>query len=175
MAEFRLALGTVVDVATSDEVQKALDTAVTGLQGHIDSRMMVGKHPIRRVLAASTTLNLASGATFQLTLEPQKPAMGRMWSARRLTVTGGSDNATVTNLTAAFYVGDPVNFTLGQLVAPGIAMPFANFFSSRSVPIRDQEAAFINFTASGVITAQQVQATLLVEEWDDRAAERQHA
>lgn len=164
MAEFRLQLGGVVDVASKQE----LDDAVTGLQGHIDSRFArQGCKFVWRTLTASSFQSF-NGGTFQLVLEPQKPAMGKVWSARRLVVTGADDNATVANLKAAFYVGDPFNFTLGQLISPAVAIPSVQFFSTRAVPIKDTEVAFVNFVNSGgAVNFQTIQASLLVEEWNE--------
>jgi hypothetical protein len=163
MGEFHLSLGTTIDVVTPDELSDAL----TGLSGHIDEkfRQQDGRF-LWRTLAASTFQSFNGGA-YQMVLEPQRPAMGKVWSVRRVTVTGTDDVTTVANLKAALYVGDPYTFTLGQLVTPGQAIPYVDFFTTKAVVVRDTEALFVNFTNSGgAVNFQGLQASVLVEEYN---------
>lgn len=163
MGEFHLTLGTQIDVVTPEE----MSDAIAGLQGHLDEKFRdQGGKFLWRTLTASTFQSF-NGGSYQLVLEPQRPSMGKVWSVRRVTVTGADDKTTVANLTAALYVGDPFNFTLGQLVTPGVAIPYAQFFTRNAVVVRDTEVLFVNFeNAGGAVNFQGLQVSALVEEYN---------
>lgn len=174
MADFRMALGATFSAVTEEEMGKALDTAMTGLKGHIDSKIR-DVRATYRPLVGSTTLNLTNGQNQTMPLAPFFPSHGTMWYIRRIVVMGANDSTAITNLTAALYVGDHTNLLPSQCVLSGLSIPFTQFVTSNAAPVRSGESVYINFTASGAITAQPVVATILVEEFDDRVKERQNA
>lgn len=174
MADFRMALGATISAATEDEVKSALDTAMTGLKGHIDSKLR-DVRAIYRPLVGSTTLTLTNGQNQTLPLAPLFPSHGTMWYIRRIVVMGANDSTVITNLTASLYVGDHTNLLPSQCVVTGLQIPFTQFVTTNAAPVRSGESVYVNFTAAGAITAQPVVATILVEEFDDRVKERQNA
>lgn len=174
MADFRMQLGANINVVTEDELHSALDTAVTGLKGHLDSKIR-DVRAIYRPLVGSTTLNLTNGQNQTLPLAPLFPSHGTMWYIRRIVIMGANDSTSVANLTGALYIGDHTNLLPSQCVQTGLAMPFTQFVSTNAAPVRSGESVYVNFTATGAVTNQAVVATVLVEEFDDRVKERQNA
>lgn len=172
MAEVRFALGAVADLATSDEVKHCVD----GLQGHMDKRFreLTKQEGIRRTIQGSDILTLSSGQTQVTTFNPGGPALGRVWSITRLTLLGGDDHSSVANLTAALYIGDPANPHLGTCVIPNLSVTTFLTFNRENLWVHDTEAMFINWTASGTLTGQQVVISATVSDSVDSAKTAQY-
>lgn len=173
MAEFRLALGGTVDVATTEE----MNDAITGLQGHIDNKLAKLKSDrwTWRTIQGSGASAFSSGGSIQIPLTPDRPATGKVWSLRRITVLGNDDHSTVTSLTAALYSGDMYNVNLAQCIIPGQTMPYFQTFGNNSVPILSTDSLFVNIEATASVTYQQFVISASVQEWDDPAIEVQYA
>lgn len=175
MAEFRLALGGVVDVATPAEI----DSAITGLQGHVDQQFETlkrgGSKFTWRTISAAVSSPFSIGGSLQLTMVPASPAVGKVWSVRRVTITGGDDHSTVAGITAALYAGDPYNLLLTQCIIPGQILPYFNTFGTGSMPVHDTEQLFFNVVSSATIAFQEIAASITVIEWDESQVEKQYA
>lgn len=152
--EVRFALGAVADLASSDELKSSID----GLQGHMDNRFreLTKEHAIRRTIQGSDVLTLSSGQTQVTEFNPGRPALGRVWSITRLTLLGADDHSSVANLSAALYIGDPANPHLGTCIIPNLSVTSFQTFNKENLWVHDTESLFINWTASGVLTGQQV-------------------
>lgn len=173
MAEFRMQLGANLDVVTPDE----LDDAVTGLQGHIDRKFqsLSKGHFTWRTISAAAVVTFTNGGTYQLVMNPASPAIGKVWSLRRVTITGGDDHTSIASLVAAVYAGDSYNFALTQCIVPGQILPYFQTFGTSAVPIKDSERLFVNFTAAGSLPFQEIQASMTVIEWNECDIENQYA
>lgn len=168
MAEFKVALGGVFDVASGEELRDS----ITGLQGHIDRQLSAGKmQPIRKPLSQSTNLTLASGATQTLALG--KPPMGKVWSVASVTILGADDGTSVANLKASVYVGDEIAVSLSQCVIPQQSIPFFDTFGYPDIWVHDQNKLYVNFTATGAVAGQVVVGNAWIMEYDDCAVEAQ--
>jgi hypothetical protein len=175
MAEVRMQLGATADLVTTDEMSDALDSVVTGLQGHIDNRL--GSQPKKtiRTLACSDFVTLTNGGSKQTALVPASPSVGKVWVVKRVTVTGGDDHSAVANMVAAVYAGDPYNFTLSQLVQPGIAVPYVDTWSTDSFVVHSSEQLFVNWIGTGNVNFQTVSANMQVQEWNEKEYESRYA
>lgn len=152
MAEIKLQIGAVADIATSSEVKDACDN----LQGHIDKKfdMRRALAPIHRVLVGSTTLPaMVAGNTQVIEFAPGRPSSGRTWAITRVTFTGADDHTAVANVLAAVYTGDPANPYLGGLILPGQAVPSVFTFNKDTVWVHETEAVFVQVSATGNVSA----------------------
>lgn len=173
MAEFRLALGGVIDAVTTKE----LKDCVTGLQGHIDSKFHKNAvhAPIRRTISGSFSGTLVANVPQIVTLGISKPPMGRIWNVARLTVVGNDDHTSEADLTVAMYQGDPTIPALGQLVVPGISIPYYQTFSRHSIWVHDTEDLFFNAVSASGHTNQNLVINVTVSEFWDPAVDQQYA
>lgn len=170
MAELRIALGAVADVASGSEVADHFKN----LQGHIDNKFRheTEKNPIRRTLTAATTLTFSgSGQSSSFPLVPDRPSMGRVWSLTRLTIIGADDHTAVTGLVVALYAGDAQNSTLGECLIPGQTVPYFQPFNKDNIWIHDSESLYVNVTSTASVTSQQIVVSASVSEYVDHARE----
>lgn len=149
MAGVQFALGAEVDIASSGE----LDAATRGLHNRFDmlerrkNRPSMTYRPINGTFnvganGGSTTINLAR---WQL----EGPPVGRIWRLQRLTICGGDDHTAVGGAVAALYRGNPSAFqterltpSLGDLIIPGVTVPYWTMFSEKSTVIRPNEVIY---------------------------------
>lgn len=167
MAKFRMALGADFEAVTESEMKSAF-----GAFGG-DLRKALSKPPriLRPLTRAVSVPALTSGATVPLVVG--RPDSGRTWVVTRVTVLGADDHTTVANLTAALYIGDPANISLGQCVMPGQAIPFISTQNEHAFTVHDREDLFLNLSASGAVTATNVVATIQAYEYRDVDLESQ--
>lgn len=171
MAEFRVALGATMDVASSCE----LDEAITGIHGKLDKLGRQNRSlPIRRPISASQQLVFAGAtdAPISIPLVPSGPALGRVWSVASITILGADDGTAVTGVKAAVYIGDSSNPILGDCVIPQQAIPFFDTFSYPDIWVQDQRDLFVRFTPSGAVTTNVVINAWVMEFVDDVAQQQ---
>lgn len=146
MAEARFALGAVVDIASGAEVNEGFKA----LRGDLGA-MGKPKRIMRPISRAVTLGALASGDTTVLNIG--RPSTGRVWVVTRVVVLANDDHTALTNATAALYVGDPENVSLGQCVRSGTAIPFTTTENEHAYVVHDREDFIVQISASGVVTA----------------------
>lgn len=163
MALMRIQLGAEADIATSGELKDGLDGLASKLTPKRDPR------PIRKPLANFQTMpaNLIKGQTF--TLDLGTPGAGRIWKLTRVTVVGLDDNTAIANCVAAVYIGDISNAPalLTQLAIHGQGVPYTQGVNDKFAEVHDRENLFVQFTATGAVTAQMVGAVANVLEFPD--------
>lgn len=165
MADFRIALGGTISAATTDEMH----TALNGLKSDIIGANGKPKRIMRPLSAAATsatnTLPAAAGDTFQLSLG--RPSAGRVWVVTRIVAISTDDHTTVANLQAALYIGDPLTFGLSQCVRSGQALPWTTTENEHAYVVHDREDLFVNYTATGAVTATQLVVNAMAWEYRD--------
>jgi hypothetical protein len=144
MAEIRLTMGGLVDVASGDEVRTAVDSGVERILGRLPDK----DRGIRRRIPASDSAN----ATGTFVLDFGAPGTGWLWWVQEVVVTGADDRTALANSVAALYCGSPPTHrtpttidaapNLGTLIRPGQALPALFPFSGEAFPIHERENLF---------------------------------
>lgn len=171
MAEFRLALGAVADVASSQEVADC----VSGLQGHIDRKFnSLGKvqKPFRRKLVASGAVSVPFGGANALILPfGDSPAIERTWVVRSLVVFDSANPFATQSKTGYLAVGNASAPSVSDFIGDRFtAIPFADTYNTSSVMVKPNETVYVVFdsTTTGILGA-----TLEIDDWMSDAFEGQ--
>lgn len=170
MADFRIALGGTISACTTDELHDGLNA----LEGKLLKGVNKRPQPIYRPLGAY--INIGSMNQFDAKiLELGSPAAGRMWMVPRITVLGNGDTATLTGVSAALYIGNPLNATLTQCVQQGSQIPFTTIENASAFPVHSRETLFLNIvcTAGGGATGVVVTANGVALEFPDSIVDAQ--
>lgn len=144
MAEAKIALGGVLDIASGAEVWDAVQRGTD----RILSKLPDKDRGIR--LRVPQSVSLAAPATGTFAMIIGTPAPGCMWWIQEVVVTAADDHTALAGAVAALYCGAPPRQQgtttvvdtppLGDLLRPGIAVPGVFPFSGEAVPVHDNEA-----------------------------------
>ena len=142
MAELKLALGAVADVASGAE----LDDLKSELLGGMDKlRPRPEIRPIYRTLVRTGVMPAAGNLLIRVGDDDSAtPPAGRLWNVLQTVIIGNDDHTTVASASAAWYIGsvgiNPGDIpALGGLFLPGQAVPQQNTYSSRVVWVQSGE------------------------------------
>lgn len=144
MAEFRVAGGLMVDIASGAEVRDGTDRLVDAITGTAE------KKPIYQTRFAAAVTPGAGATTTILRLG--RPPTGRVWNLVYLTLTGADDRTAVAGALAASYVGNPDAPSLHGLIDPGRAVPTSQNYGPEEIWIHDGEELFVIVYAAPINT-----------------------
>lgn len=176
MAEFKVALGAIADVASSKE----LEHHMSGLQGHIDKKFQHYDNckPLRRKVVCADVIGPHNSVsigqqTANLLVANQFPSKGRVWSIRTFSLFSSDFPFSVTTgIGYAICSGDNVNPGVSDFVAISTTpqLPTYNTFGRHGFTVIDGEKLYVLLT--GVSNTQHYCATFVVEDWamEDYAA-----
>lgn len=143
MALVRFVLGGEADLATGDELKGTEDR----LGARIDKCVPRDQRPLWRGAVGAGTA--AAGTPLTVSLVPNAPAIGRLWNITQLIALGTDDHTAVANTTVSWYLSDPSNPDLSQVVFPAMAIPGEQHFSSKVIWAHYNEELFGVITGAG--------------------------
>lgn len=168
MADFRISLGGTISACTTEEMHEGLNAMEGRLLRGVNNR----PQPIYRPIGAF--INIGNMNQFDARiLELGSPAPGRMWLLPRITVLGNGDTFALTGVSAAIYIGDPMNATQTQCVQQGTAIPFTTIENAAAFPVHSRETVFLNIVATAAATGVVVTANILAMEFPDNVLDAQ--
>jgi len=157
----QLVAGAEADIATGDEVRKA----VKGGTDSILNRLPSNRRGVRLRPIASANLPVAATGTFVLDLGA--PQADTVWMVQEVIATAADDRTAPASAVAALYCGAPARQVspttiadtppLGALVRPALALPAVFTFNGELWPVKDGEHLFVivysTVTAVAVVAA----------------------
>lgn len=161
MADFRIALGGTISACTTDEMHSAL--------GGLKSELVAGMQrpaPLFRQLPGAVSIGNMNQFDARV-LDLGSPNSGRIWRMTRITVLGNGDTATLTNVSAALYIGDPTNASQLQCVQHGQQIPFTTIENEHAFIIHSKDHLFLNIVATGSATGVSVSANAICWEYPE--------
>lgn len=160
MAEAKIQLGGVLDIASGDELSKGFDRMHDAFASSGKPKRIM--RPLSRAISG---LALANGQSTHLFIG--RPSAGRVWIPTRLTVLSTSDFDSATGIVAAFYIGDDQSISITQCVLDAQQVPFTTTQNEHAWVCTDKESLFLNITATAANTVTQIVANTLVWEYKD--------
>jgi len=147
-----------IDIATGDEVKKAVKDGITGSSARGRAFPLVG---------SNATLEVAvSGSPGDGVIRLGRPPNGQVWNIVSVTVLGIDDHTSGAAKCALYVDSDPANLNLASCVIPGITVPYFNAISKQTVWAHSSGQVCLNVTGSG--GAQVVCAVGVVEyRWEE--------
>jgi len=161
MALLRIALGAEADIASSKE----LDSAMTGLKGHIDKRMASAK-PVRKVVVGSNGSVRPFGITTAFVVgSSARVAVGRLWIVRSCSVFDSAAPLTSASLIGSICIGDAASANpLDMRGEPFTTLPDGDTFNNSSIRVVANDSLYVAFANTAPST---VGWTMEVDEYDD--------
>lgn len=156
------AISAELDIATGAEVKEHADRIIDHLPKDL--------HP--QIINIDQSGQLPAGGVAPLVIPMGGPATGRIWSVRKVIVTGTDDHTQIMNAACALYIsraqfqGAPA---LTDLEVTGLLAPSTTTFGRHELTVTGPQAKLIALlSGTGVVALQQflVQATI-VEVDDD--------
>jgi hypothetical protein len=137
MAKVALAGGVEIDLATKDDVERAVRDRQC-----LELRV--------RKLAKTATVPAGASALWIPIAGPTDPVV---WDVRSLTLVGSDDHTPVANVQAAVYVGQGQGPNLPDLVWTGLTVPSSTRWSAQVVGLHHENLS-LNLTGSGLTAGQ---------------------
>lgn len=160
MSRVTFALGAEADIASADDVSKAVRDGLAPFTRR-------GAKPIRKPLVGVSDVAVGGAVPTICRIHPDGPAEGRVWDLRNICIIGADDH-TAGAFPGALYVGgigggSLVNFSSVHIVDTIPSVPFSETYSSTAVLIAAHDVPFV--VLYNVTAGLQYITTARVDDW----------